>query len=74
MINRKLRVVQVTNNLEANPECANDTKEFPDLISYIEDEYAMFIVDSVNGDFWPANEFFYMINVTEFLVDSKQLR
>jgi len=69
----KLRVVQVTNNLETNPDCLADTKEFPNLVSYVEDECAMFVVDTTDGRFWPVNEFFHMVNVMEFLVDSVQL-
>ena len=69
----KLRVVRVTNNLETNPDCLADTKEFPHFVSYVEDVCVMFVVDTTAGRFWPANEFFRMVNVTEFLVDGAQL-
>lgn len=74
MLDHKLRVVKITNNFESYPECINDTNEFPNLIPYVEDEMAIFIVDSVDDDgWWTAKEFFYMVPITEFLVDLSQL-
>lgn len=73
MLDHRLRVVAITNNLVDYPECVKDTEEFPNLIEYVEDEMAIFVVDTTNNNFWRADEFFYMVEVTEFLVDSKQL-
>jgi len=64
----EFRVVTVTNDLERNPECLDDTDEFPQCVRCVEDEVETFIVG--NGDFWPAREFFNMVSVRRFTVDS----
>ena len=66
----EFRVVTVTNDLERNAECYNDTEEFPQCVPYVEDEVETFVVG--NDDFWPAREFFDMVDVTRFMVDSSE--
>jgi hypothetical protein len=68
----KYRVVSITNNLAANPECREDTEEFPDLVEAVEDETGHFVVRVLdNGEYesFPAHEFFSIVNVTEFTVE-----
>lgn len=74
MIDHKLRVVIITNNLAEYPQHKDDTNEFPHLVEYVEDEEEIFIADPLNPDeFWTARDFFYCVNVREFLVDAQQL-
>jgi len=68
----KLRVVHITNNPEGYPECINDTNEFPNLVSYVEDECKVFVVDTTDGEFWLASDFFHMTNIKKFFVDREQ--
>ena len=43
-----------------------DTKEFPHLIKYLEgNDEGLFVVNE-SGEFYPAGEFFYLKEVTEF--------
>lgn len=72
-MNRELKVVRVTNNPDEYPEFAEASVEFPELVEYIDDESATFIVDPETGDFWPADEFFHMVAVTAFLVNPVEL-
>lgn len=69
----RLQVVRVTNNPDEYPELAKASAECPELVKHVEDECATFIVDSKTGDFWPAAEFFYMCDVTAFLVNPAEL-
>ena len=62
----KFRVVTVTNDLESNPEYAEDTIAYPDLIPYIEDELATFIIDLTNDNVYSHDQFFMMVAVKEF--------
>ncbi len=68
----KFRVVTVTNNLEEYPQYRDDTEEFPEIVSYVEDEANTFIVDTRDGDFWPAREFFDMVTISHFFIDSAE--
>jgi len=72
-LNRKLRVVEVTNDLDNCPEFADASAEYPQLVERVEDESAVFVVDTETGDFWPAAEFFHMVAVTAFLVNPAEL-
>jgi hypothetical protein len=70
-VTEKYRVVSITSNLAANPECRADTFEFPDLVEECDDECDMFVVQLLSGGgyrSWPAHEFFHIVNVTEFTV------
>lgn len=69
----KLLVVTVTNKPELCPEYAEASARFPELVKYVEDDSAMFVVDPDRGNFWPANEFFYMNLVTALSVDPTEL-
>ncbi len=51
-----LRVVTITNNLEAYPEFTKDTLEFTFLVGHIEDEVETFIVGE--DDYWRQQDFF----------------
>lgn len=64
----KFRVVTVTNDLESNSQYAEDTIAYPDLIPYIEDELATFIIDLTNNEVYAHDEFFMMVAVKEFEV------
>jgi len=69
---RKLRVVTVTNNVEAYPQHCEDSEEFPYLVDdLVEDQVEHFIVDE-DGGFWNARDFFYCTNITHFIVDSSE--
>lgn len=72
-MNRELRVVTVTNNPDDYPDFAEASIEFPELVKRIEDEFAILVVDSETGEFWPAAEFFHMCAVTAFLVNPAEL-
>ena len=72
-MNRELKIVRVTNSPSVYPEFAEASAEYPQLVMYVKDEYAVFVVDPKTGDFWPANEFFYMYSVTAFLMDPIEL-
>lgn len=76
MIDHKLRVVNITNNLEKYPEYTDDTKEFPYLVEHVGDEIEVFVVepDTSGVSFWRANYFFHYTNVREFLVDAQQVK
>ena len=61
------RVVKITNNPQKYPNCAEDTEEFPHLVSYVEDEMDVFVVNASDKDeFYPADEFFYMVRTKSF--------
>lgn len=45
------------------PNAAN--AEFPHLAEFVEDEAGHFVV-AENGDWWPDNEFFAMVDLPEF--------
>lgn len=69
----KFRVVTITNNLEEYPQYRDDTEEFPEMVFYVvEDEVDTFVVDTRNGDFWPAREFFNMVTISYFIIDSAE--
>lgn len=63
---KHFRVVIITNNLKEYPQYQDDTKEFPDMVPYVEDEVAVFVSNA--DDFWPASEFFDMVSITDFFV------
>jgi hypothetical protein len=65
--------VTVTREPDEYPEFAEASAEYPQLVEYVKDEYTIFVVDSETGDFWPASEFFYMCEVTAFLVNPAEL-
>ena len=43
-----------------------DTKNYPDISQYAEDEYESFVVNLETQQFYPARDFFYMVDVKEF--------
>jgi hypothetical protein len=47
-----------------------DEKSDHDAVSYLDDE-EMIIVESENGEWWPADEFFFIHSVTEFFVEEE---
>ena len=61
----KYRVLNISNNIISNPECCEDSKEFPEIVEFVEDECELFIGDE-NRSFWLASEFFMMTNISEF--------
>lgn len=65
-IKDKFVVVQIAKDLINNPDCKKDTLKYPHLVEYVEDEYDIFVVNVVNGEFYPARDFFYLVNVDEF--------
>lgn len=64
------RVVKITNNIEAYPDCKQDTEEFPNIVFHVEDEMDLFIVDS-DGKFWPSDEFFSMVEIKKFTTEDE---
>lgn len=62
-------VVNITTDLERNPEDREDTELYPYLVKAIRNaESAQFVVDSDTGDSWPADEFFVMNKVRRFAI------
>lgn len=71
----KLRVVQIVSPtaVDEYPEYVADTTEFPHLVPYVEEDTRIFVVNPTNPQqFWPANEFFYMVPVKSLLVEPKE--
>ena len=69
----KYRVVAITNNLNACADNANgpwdwegDTKEFPELIDYVEDEAVLLVIGPEKGQVWTVEDFFNCIPIKEF--------
>ena len=60
------RVVTISNNLQKYPQFVEDSADFPQLVEYVEDECAVFVVDLSDGDFYPASEFFMMATIKYF--------
>jgi len=60
------RVLSITNNPENYPESISDSVEFPDLVEEVEDEQELFIYHQESGQFYPAGDFFRMVNVIDF--------
>lgn len=69
----ELKVVTITNNPAKYPEHAAASKEYADLVSYVYDEVATFVIDLRDKSFWGADEFFACERVTHFLVDPEEL-
>jgi len=70
----KFRVLHISNNLDEYPHCVKDTDEFPHVVKWVEDEYAMFILDEDTQNFYPAGEFFYMTEgITTFDTETQEL-
>jgi hypothetical protein len=70
----EFRVVTVTNNLTDYPEYREDTEQFRYLVTYVEDDFETFVVDTrEKGGFWTANEFFACVDIKCFIVDSSEL-
>ncbi len=61
----KYRVLEITNNPDGYPEAAKDSQEFPHMVKRVNDEFDLFIVDE-SGQWWPADEFFDMVDLAEF--------
>lgn len=61
------KVVKISNNIAEYPECKEDSEQYPHLIKHVADEMDTFIVDE-NGEYWPEDEFFSMVTVTNFKV------
>jgi hypothetical protein len=66
------RVVTVTNNLDRYGQHWDHTAEFPLLTVDMLDEVETFIVDTRDGGFWKADEFFASTNIENFFVDSSE--
>jgi len=66
------RVVSITNNIPDYPESEADTNEFPHIVKYVDDEQDSFVIDAETGQFWPADEFFSMVDVKEFHVKERE--
>ena len=65
---RRYKVANITDDLTRYPECKEDTETFPHLVSHLEDEYGVFIVNTEDhSDFYPGNEFFMMLNIKDFV-------
>lgn len=62
------QVVTITNNLEEYPESREDTEMFSHLVPHVKDEQELFVVDLNTGDWWPAEQFFLMNEVRQFVV------
>jgi len=62
------RVLKITNNLENYPECEKDTLEFPSLVAEVSDEMETFILNLETNRWFPANEFFMMVDLESFYV------
>lgn len=45
-----------------------DSEEFPDLQASVGDDYDLFVIDISSGTIFPADEFFSMTDVLEFIV------
>ena len=65
-MSKNYRVVKISNNIEDYPECKEDTEKYPHLINRVMDEMDFFIVDEDSGEWFPSNEFFYMVKLTTF--------
>jgi hypothetical protein len=55
---RRFQVVGITNDIENNPEFAEDTWRFLYLVEEVEDEVGYFIIDLSTGEAYPAGDFF----------------
>ena len=74
MLDYKLCVVTITNSIENYPQFTEETKEFPGLVEYIDDEVEIFVVVDNNPEiFWYAHDFFNMVSIKSFLVDREEL-
>lgn len=62
------RVVRITNNIEDYQDCEEDTKEFPELVKYVEDEMNTFIIEEDTEEFYKAEEFFFMTSFKRFKI------
>lgn len=60
------KVVKIANNLKDYPDCKEDTNAYPELVKHVQDEMDLFIVDEDSGEWFPSNEFFYMVKLTTF--------
>lgn len=64
----RCRVVKITTDLASYPQCQEDNLAYPDLVNYlVEDEYKEFVVDLDSDNYWPADEFFDMVDVRDFI-------
>lgn len=64
---KQYKVVHITKNVEGYPQYAADTKEYPHLVKYVDDETDTFVVAADDPqDFYPASEFFFMLHVESF--------
>jgi len=60
----RYRLVKITNNIKEYPECELDTLEFPHLVNEITDEQDYFVINTETQEFYPADEFFYMADIS----------
>lgn len=44
-----------------------DSTEHPEMVKYVHDDERLFVVNE-RGNFWPADGFFFMVNVDSFEV------
>ena len=62
------KVVSVTKDIASYPECASDTKQYPQLVRYVEDDMDIFVVHEEDGTFFKASDFFQSTSVRRFRV------
>jgi len=66
---KRYKLIHITNNIEEYPEDENDTLEYPNLIDEVEDEEEHFIIDLETGEYFPARDFFLMVDLEYFYVE-----
>ena len=71
----QFKILKISNNLDDYPEAIQDTDKYPHLIKWLDDEFGLFVANLSNGDFFPAAEFFYMVEeFKEFETNPQQLK
>ena len=67
---REYEVVTITiyGDEEDDQDLRDNNMRHPELVRYVEDESAVFVIDTKTGRFTESNEFFYMHNIKKFQV------
>jgi len=47
----------------------SDSAKHPELRKEVEDEADLFVFEPVAGDWWPADQFFHMVEFTSFEIN-----